>query len=328
MLGAIHGTVAAGRDWRVEMGEPSGSGLVTWTCAARLGFLGATWEHIVARYPDPLAAGIRRPLLVGIVNITVDSFSDGNRFLTSQAAVAHARRLRSDGADIIELGAAASHPGSQRVTAAEEMRRLAGVIDRLVAEDVPVSVDSYQPETQRFAVARGATYLNDIQGFPDPARYEELAASGCRLIVMHSVQRRGSATRLLTDPETVHRGIEEFFTERLAALEAVGISRDRLVIDPGLGYFLGSGPEPSLRTLAGLEWLKARFDVPALVSPSRKSFLRTLTGTSLAGIGPATLAAELYAASHGADYLRTHDVAAIRDALTVFDALEGAEERA
>ncbi|MFE3739051.1 dihydropteroate synthase [Streptomyces sp. NPDC059134] len=270
--------------------------------------------------------GIRRPSLVGIVNITTDSFSDGNRFLNTRAAVAHAHRLREEGADVIELGPAASHPGAQQVPADEEMRRLADVIDQLVTEDIPVSVDSYQSATQRFAAARGATYLNDIQGFADPAQYGELADTGCRLVVMHSVQRLGPATRVRTDPAEVSRAMEEFFDERLAALEKAGIAHDRLVIDPGLGHFLGSTPEPSLRTLAGLEQLKARFDVPVLVSPSRKSFLRALTGSGLPGIGPATLAAELYAARSGADFIRTHDVAALRDALTVFGALEAVKE--
>lgn len=275
-------------------------------------------------YPSPV--GIRRPSLVGIVNITADSFSDGNRFLSPPAALAHARRLRAEGADVIELGPAASSPGAEQVPAAEEIRRLADVIDQLVAEGVPVSVDSYRPETQLFAAARGVTFLNDIQGFDDPARYEALAATGCRLVVMHSVQRHGPATKVRTDPAAVCRGIDEFFVERLAALEAAGVGRDRLVIDPGLGYFLGDSPEPSLRTLAGLERLKARFDVPVLISPSRKSFLRALTGSDVSRIGPATLAAELYAARSGADFIRTHDVAALRDALTVFEALESAKE--
>ncbi|GAB2977639.1 sulfonamide-resistant dihydropteroate synthase Sul2 [Streptomyces pseudoechinosporeus] len=269
-----------------------------------------------------------RPWLVGIVNMTEDSFSDGGRFLTAEDAVAHARRLRSEGADIIELGPAASHPGARTVTADEEIRRLAPVIDQLVAEDIPVSVDSFLPETQRFAGAHGAAYLNDIQGFPDSALYEELAGTGCRLIVMHSVQGRGPATKVVTDAAVVHSGIERFFTKRLAALEAAGIGRDRLVIDPGLGYFLGADPEPSLTVLTGLEQMKALFDVPVLVSPSRKSFLRALTGSSLLRIGPAGLAAELYAARHGADYIRTHDVAALRDALTIFEALESTKEAA
>ncbi|MGC9540376.1 dihydropteroate synthase [Streptomyces sp. UG1] len=266
-----------------------------------------------------------RPLLVGVVNITADSFSDGGRFLAAEDALAHARRLRSDGADIIELGPAASNPAAREVTAAEEIRRLADVIDELVAEGVPVSVDSFLPKTQRFAAAHGAAYLNDIQGFPDPARYEELAGGNCRLIVMHCVQRSGPATTVMTDPAAVWEGIGEFFAERLAALEAAGIGRDRLVIDPGLGYFLGSSPEPSLRALAGLGRLKARFGVPVLVSPSRKSLLRALTGSGLSRIGAATVAAELYAAWHGADFIRTHDVAAVRDALTVFAALDAAK---
>lgn len=274
----------------------------------------------------PLATG--RPWLVGIVNITADSFSDGGRFLAAEDAVAHAQQLRSQGADIIEVGPAASHPGAREVSADEEIRRLSLVLEQLVAEDIPVSVDSFRPETQRFAAAHGAAYLNDIQGFPDTTRYEELAGTDCRLIVMHSVQRSGPATKVLTDSAMVGRGIERFFTERLAVLEAAGIGRDRLVIDPGLGYFLGASPEPSLAALAGLRRLKARFGVPVLVSPSRKSFLRALTGSSLPGIGPASLAAELYAACQGVDYIRTHDIAAIRDALIVFNALEATKEGA
>lgn len=237
------------------------------------------------------------------------------------SALAHARRLRSEGADIIELGPAASHPESARVTAEEEQRRLAPVLGPLAADGIPVSVDSFQPETQLFAASCGAAYLNDIQGFPHPGLYDTLAASRCRLVVMHSVQRTGPATRVVTDPAAIWASVGRFFAGRLAALQSAGITRDRLIIDPGLGYFLGSTPEPSLAVLAGIGELKARFGVPVLVSPSRKSFLRTLTGCSIAHAGPASLAAELYAASHGADYIRTHDVMALRDALTVLTAI-------
>ncbi|GAB3431292.1 dihydropteroate synthase [Flindersiella endophytica] len=262
------------------------------------------------------------PRLVGIVNITTDSFSDGGKYLAASDALTHARELHAQGADVVELGPASSHPDAAAVSPAEEQRRLADVLDALASVGVPVSVDSFHPETQLFAAARGAAYINDIQGFPDARHYAGLAATSCRLVVMHSVQRRGPATKVATDPEQVLAGIERFFTERLAALEAAGIARDRLVIDPGLGYFLGSNAEPSLLALSGIRRLKARFGVPVLVSPSRKSFLRTLTGSGLPRIGPATVAAELYAAREGADYIRTHDVAAIRDALTVFGALD------
>jgi len=266
------------------------------------------------------------PRLVGVVNITQDSFSDGGRYLAPEDALAHARRLRSEGADVIELGPASSHPDAMRVTAEEERRRLAPVIEELVADNIPVSVDSLLADTQRFALAHGASYLNDIQGFPDRDVYPALAAADCKLVVMHSVQRRGPATRVTTDPAQVWARIDRFFTERLTALQAAGIQQDRLILDPGLGFFLGANPEPSLAVLGGLGHLKARFGLPVLVSPSRKSFLRRLTGRDTAHIGPATLAAELYAVWQGVDYIRTHDVAALRDALTVLDALTGSPD--
>jgi dihydropteroate synthase type 2 len=261
------------------------------------------------------------PRIVGIVNITGDSFSDGGRYLDPAAALAHARRLRADGADVIELGPAASHPGSAPVSAAAERRRLAPVLERLAADGIPVSVDSFLTETLRFAVSAGAVYLNDIHGFGDPGLYPVLVESQCRLVVMHAVQAAGSATEVVTDPGAVWEGIRRFFAGRLAALQAAGISRDRLVIDPGLGYFLGSTPGPSLTALAGIRELKDLFGVPVLVSPSRKSFLRALTGRDVAQSGPATLAAEIFAAWQGADYIRTHDVAAARDALTLLSAI-------
>jgi dihydropteroate synthase type 2 len=227
------------------------------------------------------------PRLVGVVNITKDSFSDGGRYLAPEDALAHARRLRSEGADVIELGPASSHPDAAQVSAEEERRRVAPVIQELVEDNIPVSVDSLLPDTQRFALAHGASYLNDIQGFPEPDLYPALAAATCQLIVMHSVQRAGPATRVATDAAAV------------------------------------SNPEPSLAVLSGIQHLKARFGLPVLVSPSRKSFLRRLTGRDTARIGPATLAAELYAVWQGVDYVRTHDVAALRDALTVLYALTG-----
>ena len=270
--------------------------------------------------PGPLLpAG--NPRIVGIVNITADSFSDGGRYLDPAAAVAHARRLRTEGADIIELGPAASHPDSAPVTAAEERRRLAPVLEQLAPDGVPLSVDSFRPETLRFAISAGAACLNDIHGFGDPGLYPLLAASQCRLVVMHAVQADGPATRVMTDPAEVLDGIFRFFARRLATLQAAGIARDRLVVDPGLGYFLGNSPGPSLAALAGIRDLKAAFGVPVLVSPSRKSFLRALTGKDVTRSGPATLAAEVFAAWQGADYIRTHDVAAVRDALIFLTAV-------
>ena len=273
----------------------------------------------VTRSAPLLPAG--SPRIVGVVNITADSFSDGGRYLDPAAAVAHARRLRADGADVIELGASASHPGSAPVSAAEERRRLAPVLETLAADGTAVSVDSFRPQTLRFAVSAGAAWLNDIHGFGDPGLYPVLAASQCRLVVMHAVQAAGAATNIVTTPAAVREGIYRFFARRLDALRAAGIGSDRLIIDPGLGYFLGGTPGPSLAVLAGIRELKETFGIPVLVSPSRKSFLRAITGRDVAQSGPATLAAEIFAAWQGADYIRTHDVAAARDALAFLSAI-------
>jgi dihydropteroate synthase type 2 len=265
-----------------------------------------------------------RVRIVGVVNLTEDSFSDGGLYLEPDAAIAHARRLRADGAGVIELGAASSHPDASPVSADEEDRRLTPVLEALAADAVPVSVDSTRHETQRLALAHGVAYLNDVRGFHDPRMYGELAASECRLVVVHSIQGGEMTTRVNTDPATIWGCIDAFFEERLDALHAAGIAHERLILDPGLGFFLGANPEPSVAVLGAIDRMRERFDAPVLVSPSRKSFLRALTGRGVAEIGPATLAAELHAARAGVDLIRTHDVGALRDALIVNEALIGA----
>jgi dihydropteroate synthase type 2 len=257
--------------------------------------------------------------IVGIVNVTPDSFSDGGRFLDPARAVEHARRLVADGAYCIDLGPASSRPGSTPVPAAEEIRRIAPVLDALVADGVVVSVDSFQGDTQRWALAQGAAMLNDIHGFPDASVYPLLAASACQLVVMHHIPRETAA--LPTSADAVLASIETFFEERVRALVDAGIARERLILDPGMGFFLSGNPDVSLAVLRALRSLRARFELPFYVSVSRKAFLRTLTGRALPEIGPGTLAAELYAAHQGADYVRTHDVRALRDALLVTQAL-------
>jgi dihydropteroate synthase type 2 len=274
--------------------------------------------------PGPAMPGraIPGPAILGVVNITEDSFSDGGRFLDPTAALAHARALVAAGAQIVDLGAAASNVDARPVGAAEEIRRLEPLMAALGADGVPVSIDSFAPEVQRFAIARGAAVLNDIQGFPDPSLYPHLAAAKCRLIVMHAVHGRGRAQRVELPAETVWERVLAFFTARVAALERGGIARERLILDPGMGFFLSSRPEVSLQVLTRLGGLKAAFRLPILVSVSRKSFLRALTDrTTATELGAASLAAELFAAEHGADYIRTHDPGALADALKVLAAL-------
>jgi len=266
------------------------------------------------------------PAIFGIVNITEDSFSDGGRFLDAAVALAHARALVTAGAEIIDLGAAASNVDAKPVSAAEEIRRLDPLITALAADDTPVSVDSFAPEVQRFAIAHGAAFLNDTQGFPDPSFYPELTAASCRLVVMHAVHGRGRAQRVELSADEMWDRIYAFFADRVEALERAGIARERLIIDPGMGFFLSSRPEASLRVLAGLDRLKAAFDLPVLISVSRKSFLRAVTGRAAASeLAAASLAAELYAAEKGANYIRTHDPGSLANGLKVVAALRAEE---
>jgi len=268
-----------------------------------------------------------RPLLVGIVNITADSFSDGGRFLVPEAAIAHARALAAD-ADIVELGAAASNVAAEPVSTEQEIHRLDPVIRALSGSGVPLAVDTSQPEVQRFVMAHGVDYLNDITGFPDPSLYPELAAGNCRLVVMHAAQSQNRAQRLDLSADEAWQRIEAFFDARVEQLEAAGIARRRLILDPGMGFFLSTRAEASLRVLAGLGRLKRVFGLPVMVSVSRKSFLAAITGRQApAERGAATLAAELFAAAQGADYIRTHDPAALRDALAVAAALQSEAQR-
>jgi dihydropteroate synthase type 2 len=270
--------------------------------------------------PHPLLVG---PRLVGIVNITADSFSDGGRFLDPAAAIAQARRLAADGADIVELGAAASNVAANPVPPAEEIRRLDPVIAALAGTGAALAIDTAAPETQRFALARGVGYLNDISGFPNPGVYPDLAAGDCRLVVMHAVEAEGRARRVDLGAAAVWQRIEAFFAERVARLERAGIARERLILDPGMGLFLSIRPEASLHVLTRLDRLKRAFELPIMISVSRKSFLGAITGRTAPGErSAATLAAELYAAAHGADYIRTHDPGAMRDALAIMVALD------
>jgi dihydropteroate synthase type 2 len=258
----------------------------------------------------------------GIVNITEDSFSDGGCYLAPEAAIAHARKLAGDGADVIDLGAASSNPDAKPVAPDTEIARLSPVVEALKRDDVAISIDTFAPQVQRWALGQGVEYLNDIQGFADTEIYPALASSEAKLIVMHSVQKRGPATRIKVPPETLMNRILAFFEARIAALTEAGVDRSRLILDPGMGLFLGTDKDASFTVLRGIPELKRAFDLPVLISVSRKSFLRRLTGRTPLEAGPASLAAELFAALKGADCIRTHEPGPLRDALVTWRALE------
>jgi dihydropteroate synthase type 2 len=266
-----------------------------------------------------------RPSIFGILNITEDSFSDGGRFLAPEAALAQAEKLIQDGADVLDAGAASSNPDSAPVPADVEIARLKPIVAEAKRRNWTLSVDTFSPVVQEWAISENVAWLNDIRGFPEAALYPLLAKSRAKLVVMHSVQG-GRATRVGTDPATIVERIGEFFEARVAALTGAGVARERLTLDPGMGFFLGADPEVSLTVLRRLPELKQRFGLPLLVSVSRKGFLRKLTGRNVAGIGPATLAAEIHAVEAGADAIRTHDPAAFRDALTIWRHIAGRKD--
>ena len=263
-----------------------------------------------------------------ILNITPDSFSDGGRFLAPEAALKQAQKLIAGGAEVLDLGGAASNVDAEAVAPEVEIARLAPVVAALKAKGVSISIDSFSPEVQRWAMAEGVDYVNDIQGFPEPSLYPELAASSAKLVMMHSVQGRGKATRVPVPPSEVFDRVCRFFEARVGALTEAGVARQRLILDPGMGFFLSNDPETSFEMLRRTADLKAAFGLPVLISVSRKSFLRKVTGRSPGESGSGTLAAELFAALQGADYIRTHDPAALKDGLAVWQALAGPRPRA
>jgi dihydropteroate synthase type 2 len=258
--------------------------------------------------------------IFGILNITEDSFSDGGKFLNPAAALAQADRLLAEGADILDIGAASSHPDAKAVPPEVEIARLASVVPALHDVGASLSIDTFSLPVQRWALSQGVDYLNDIHGFADPALYPELAASNAKLIVMHMVQEAGVATRADIPPAEIFDRILVFFEKRLAALTGAGIVPERLILDPGMGFFLSTNPETSLTVLGRLPELAEAFGLPLLVSVSRKSFLKALGRPD--GPGDASVAAEMFAVAQGAGYIRTHAPAPLREGLEVLESLE------
>ena len=255
---------------------------------------------------------------MGVVNITPDSFSDGGRFLAADAAIAQARRLANEGAAIIDIGAESTRPGAQAVTEGEELSRLLPVLEEIRTLSLPISVDTRRAAVMRAALGAGASMINDIEALGEPGAFEAVAATNGAVCLMH---KKGDPATMQKDPryDNVVAEVTEFLSARIAAAMVAGIPRERIAIDPGFGF--GKTVEHNLELLRNLERL-AELGVPVLVGLSRKSMLGTLTGRSVEERGPASVAAALLAAQHGATILRVHDVAATRDALMIWRAVE------
>lgn len=260
-----------------------------------------------------------RPLVMGVVNVTPDSFYDGGRHASIAAAAAHARRLAEEGADILDIGGESSRPGSAAVALDEELARVLPVLDALRDLERPVSVDTTKPAVMRAALARGAAMINDITALGAPGALEAVAASDAAVCLMHM---RGEPKTMQADPvyADVVAEVRDFLAARVAACEAAGIARERIAIDPGIGF--GKTLAHNLALTRHLEVL-ARIGVPVLAGWSRKSSLGRITGRPVEERLAASLAAALLAVQRGARIVRVHDVAATRDALAVLAAIQG-----
>ena len=255
---------------------------------------------------------------MGIVNVTPDSFSDGGRLTDAQAAIGHALKLREEGADILDVGGESTRPGSTAVPADEEIRRVLPVIEALARRGCVVSVDTRKPEVMRAALAAGAAMVNDVMALRAPGAMEAVAGSDAAVCLMHM---QGDPQTMQQAPAyaDVVREVEQFLAGRADACMAAGIRRERLVIDPGFGF--GKALEHNLALLARLDRLAAS-GLPVLAGLSRKSMLGALTGRPVDQREFAGVAAHLAAVARGARLLRIHNVAAMRDALAVWNAVE------
>lgn len=261
-----------------------------------------------------------RPLLMGIVNLTPDSFSDGGRHLDPRAAIDAGLAMVEQGADILDLGAESTRPGAATVEPAEEIRRLLPVIEGLSACGVPLSVDTRKPEVMREVLAAGADMINDIAGFATPAAIAAVAASRCGLCVMHMQGKPGTMQQAPAYEDVVAE-VQDWLRERVVALGAAGVEATRIVLDPGIGF--GKTVDHNLQLLEALDEF-AVFGMPLLIGVSRKSLIGALTGRPVDGRLAGSLAAALAAVARGAKIVRVHDVPETRDALRVWQAIEEA----
>jgi dihydropteroate synthase len=262
---------------------------------------------------------LTRPLVMGVLNVTPDSFSDGGDHDDPARAVARGERMIAEGAAIIDLGGESTRPGAPELAEYEELARVRPVVSRLIAEDVPVSIDTRHASVAQACVESGAAIINDIAGFRDPAMVEVAAGCDAGLVVMHML---GTPETMQQAPryEDVVREVGGFLLAQAAVLEAAGVARERIMLDPGIGF--GKTLEHNIALLAGIPVL-VEFGYPVLIGVSRKRFIGELSDESeprqrLGG----SIAAGLSAVRAGASVLRVHDVGSTVQALSVMQAIE------
>jgi len=256
---------------------------------------------------------------MGIVNVTPDSFSDGGHWLDRERGVTHALQLAADGADILDIGGESTRPGAEPASLDDELRRVIPVVEAVRAKcPLPISIDTYKAEVARQALAAGATIVNDISGLQfDPQMIDVCAASDCGVICMHI---QGTPQTMQIDPHYVNvvTEVRDFFRERLSVMRSAGIGAERIVLDPGIGF--GKTAQHNIELLSHVAELRS-LGRPVLIGHSRKGFLKKLLNRPVDERLFGTIGVAIAAAMQRADILRVHDVAAVRDALTAWQAV-------
>jgi dihydropteroate synthase len=260
---------------------------------------------------------LSRPKVMGIVNVTPDSFSDGGRHISLAAAIAHAHKLIADGADILDIGGESTRPGAAAVGEQQELDRVLPVIEGLRDIAVPVSIDTWKPAVMRAALASGASMVNDINALQAPDALAVLAGSDAAVCLMHK-QGTPESMQLAPSYADVTGEVMEFLRIRMEAALAAGISRERIVLDPGFGF--GKTLVHNLALLKNMQMLN-ELGVPVLAGLSRKSMLGSITGREVDERVTASVAAALVAVQRGARIVRVHDVRETVDALKVWNAV-------
>jgi dihydropteroate synthase len=257
------------------------------------------------------------PLVMGVVNITPDSFSDGGLYASTDDAVLHAVRLIEEGADILDIGGESTRPGSAPVGVEEELRRVLPVVQALENKGIPISVDTSKPEVMRATIKAGATMINDINALQSPGALEVVADGDVTVCLMHM---QGKPKYMQSDPQykDVITEIKDFLQQRIEAVKAAGIAQERIVIDPGFGF--GKALKHNLKLLRHLDQF-TDMGMPILAGLSRKSMLREITGSKKDDLVYSSVSAALLAAINGAKILRVHDVKATKDALKIYNAV-------
>lgn len=260
----------------------------------------------------------KRPLIMGVINATPDSFSDGGHFDTTRKATEQVERLVQEGADILDIGGESTRPGSRSVGANEELSRVMPVIEFALSMNIPVSVDTSKPEVMRVAIDAGVTLVNDTNALQAPGALEIVANSSVMTCLMH-MQGNPETMQLNPHYSDVVAEVMSFLKQRVASAIAAGIARDRIIVDPGFGF--GKTLAHNLALLHQLDKIAA-MGWPVMAGLSRKSMLGTITGNAVDNRVHASVAAALLAVGQGARIVRVHDVKATRDAFSVFAAMD------